>query len=124
MHDGEGLLFSTECNVPVLLHHLVTVRFRPLFRQLAPVNSGGIHTVDAPGFSLHCFESPTGVKFFCTSNSRPADAFAFLHKAYELYADYVLKVRGARAPAADPGEAPRPSAPARPPAAAEPVLRD
>ena len=62
-------------------------------KQLAPVSSGGIHTVDAPGFSLHCFESPTGVKFFCTSNARAADAFAFLHKAYELYADYVLKVR-------------------------------
>jgi trafficking protein particle complex subunit 4 len=71
--------------------------FAPVFCeivQLAPVNSGGIHTVDAPTFSLHCFESPTGVKFFCTSSSggKAADAFSFLQRTYEFYADYVLKV--------------------------------
>lgn len=62
-------------------------------KQLAPVNSGGIHTVDAPTFSLHCFETPTGVKFFCTSSSgsRAPDAFSFLYKTYEYYADFVLK---------------------------------
>lgn len=29
-------------------------------KQLAPVPSGGITQVDAPGFSLHCYETPTG----------------------------------------------------------------
>ena len=65
-------------------------------KQLAPVPSGGITAVEAPGFALHCFESPTGVKFFCTTRPGAAPAGAapgFLRRVYEAYADYVLKVR-------------------------------
>jgi trafficking protein particle complex subunit 4 len=67
-------------------------------KQLAPVPSGGIASVDAPGFSLHCFESPTGVKFFATARPKvAAEAAAFLRRVYEFYGDYVLKVRVAAA---------------------------
>lgn len=60
-------------------------------KQLAPVPSGGITSVDAPAFSLHCLESPTGHKFFATAKPNTKDVGAFLRKVYEFYADYVLK---------------------------------
>ena len=61
-------------------------------RQVAPVASGGITSIDAANFALHCLESPTGVKFFVTAKPRcEAGANAFLARVYEAYADYVLK---------------------------------
>ena len=60
-------------------------------KQLAPVPSGGITCVQAPAFSLHCLESPTGLKFFATARPETRDVPAFLRKVYEFYADYVLK---------------------------------
>ena len=61
-------------------------------KQLAPVKSGGIVTVEAPTFVLHCFESPTGVKFFVTAKPKTPDVAVFLRRVYEMYADFVLKV--------------------------------
>jgi hypothetical protein len=63
------------------------------------VPSGGIAVLDAPGFSLHCYETPTGVKFFVTAPPRTPDVGGFLRKVYEFYADFVLKV-GAPLPGA------------------------
>jgi len=60
-------------------------------KQLAPVPSGGITSVDAPTFSLHCLESPTGMKFFTTAKPNTRDVHGFLRKVYEFYADFVLK---------------------------------
>lgn len=82
-------------------------------KQLAPVPSGGITSVDAPTFSLYCYTSPTGVEFFVTAKPARAGAAgaaaagssgggggtgdlaaasqAFLRRVYEFYADYVLK---------------------------------
>lgn len=60
-------------------------------KQLAPVASHGIDIVEAPSFSLHCFESPTGVKFFVTAKPRTPDVTSFLRKVYEFYSDCVLK---------------------------------
>jgi hypothetical protein len=62
-------------------------------KQVAPVASSGIVTVDAPGFTLHCYESPTGLKFFVTARPRTPDVALFLKRVYELYADFALKVR-------------------------------
>lgn len=59
--------------------------------QLAPVSSGGINVVDGPQFSLHCYETPTGLKFFVTARPKTQDVTTFLRKVYELYSDYVLK---------------------------------
>jgi len=60
-------------------------------KQLAPVPSGGIQVVEAPTFSLHCLESPTGIKFFVTARPRTPDVPMFLKKVYAFYSDYVLK---------------------------------
>ena len=60
-------------------------------KQLAPVPSGGMQVVEAPAFSLHCLESPTGIKFFVTARPRTPDVPAFLKKVYAFYSDYVLK---------------------------------
>lgn len=61
-------------------------------RQVAPVASGGISVIDCPTFSLYCFESLTGVKFFVTARPRAeSPASAFLARVYEAYADYVCK---------------------------------
>ena len=75
-------------------------------KQLSPLpGSGGIAVVEAPGFSLHCLETPTGLKFFVTALPRGAGGgagggaprpgapavSAFLFAVYRLYADFALK---------------------------------
>lgn len=62
-------------------------------KQLAPVLSGGITSIDAPTFSLYCLETPTGLKLFLTARPKmESTAQAFLGRAYEAYAEYALKV--------------------------------
>jgi hypothetical protein len=75
-------------NPPFASHPL-----HPSLPQLAPVPSGGIQTVDAPSFTLHCLETPTGLKLFVTCKPRMSEGVvpAFLRRVYELYADDVLK---------------------------------
>lgn len=64
-------------------------------KQVSPVHgSGGITSIDAPTFSLHCLETLTGLKLFVTAKPGPraeAAANAFLGKVYEAYGDYVAK---------------------------------
>lgn len=63
-------------------------------KQLAPVVSGGITSIDAPTFSLYCLETLTGLKLFLTARPKmESTAQAFLGRAYEAYAEYALKVR-------------------------------
>ena len=55
-------------------------------KQLAPVASGGMAVVDAPTFSLHCLESPTGADGGAVEGAAatglPASALALsLHSA-------------------------------------------
>ena len=46
-------------------------------KQLSPLpGSGGIAVVEAPAFSLHCLETPTGLKFFVTALPRGSAASA------------------------------------------------
>ena len=60
-------------------------------KQLAPVPSGGLQCVEAPAFTMHCMESPTGIKFFATARPGTRDVPAFLKRVYAFYSDYVLK---------------------------------
>lgn len=61
-------------------------------KQLAPVVSGGITSIDAPTFSLYCLETLTGLKLFLTARPKmESTAQAFLGRAYEAYAEYALK---------------------------------
>ena len=47
--------------------------------------------MEADTFTLSCFQTLTGLKFFVTADVGAADLKSFLHGVYELYADYVLK---------------------------------
>jgi hypothetical protein len=61
--------------------------------QLAPVPSSGIESMETDSFVLHCFQTPTGVKFIVSARPGARRLEEFLRKVYELYADFVLKVR-------------------------------
>lgn len=75
------------------------VSLHTIAKQLAPVQSGGIQVVESSAFSLHCLETPTGLKFFVTAAPKSQQAprpsaqivSAFLKEAYRLYADFALK---------------------------------
>ena len=61
--------------------------------QIAPVISMGIETLETDTFKLHCFQSLTGAKFVVTATLGTNELEILLHSVYEIYADYVLKVR-------------------------------
>ena len=61
--------------------------------QIAPVISLGIETLETDTFKLHCFQSLTGAKFVVTATPGTNELEILLHSVYEIYADYVLKVK-------------------------------
>ncbi|XP_037957843.1 trafficking protein particle complex subunit 4 [Teleopsis dalmanni] len=69
--------------------------FYPLFAiasQLSPEpKSSGIELLESDTFTLHCFQTLTGVKFIVVSEVGLGSMDMLLRKIYELYADYVLK---------------------------------
>ncbi|XP_068159716.1 trafficking protein particle complex subunit 4 [Drosophila tropicalis] len=69
--------------------------FYPLFAiasQLSPEpKSSGIELLEADTFTLHCFQTLTGVKFIVISETGLNGMDLLLRKVYELYSDYVLK---------------------------------
>ena len=61
-------------------------------QQISPTGrGGGIVELEASGFSLRCFQSATGLKFFCTCAPGTQQVAVFLKQVHELYADWVLK---------------------------------
>ena len=93
-----GLIYSKELSSGARLNGneylLLASTFHSLHaisKQLAPVPSGGLQSVEAPAFTMHCMESPTGVKFFVTARPGTRDVPAFLKRVYALYSDFVLK---------------------------------
>lgn len=69
--------------------------FYPLFAiasQLSPEpKSSGIEVLEADTFTLHCFQTLTGVKFIVISETGFIGMDILLRKIYELYSDYALK---------------------------------
>lgn len=69
--------------------------FYPLFAiasQLSPEpKSSGIEVLEADTFTLHCFQTLTGVKFIVISETGLNGMDILLRKIYELYSDYALK---------------------------------
>ncbi|KAL5280632.1 TRAPPC4 family protein [Megaselia abdita] len=60
--------------------------------QLSPeLKSSGIEILEADTFTLHCFQTKTGVKFIIISEVGVHGMDILLKKIYELYADYALK---------------------------------
>jgi trafficking protein particle complex subunit 4 len=60
--------------------------------QVAPVRCSGIDSIDSDGCKLNCFSSKTGMKIVVISTLN-FDAESFLLGIYELYTDFVMKVR-------------------------------
>lgn len=60
--------------------------------KLSPVeNSSGIETIEAESFKLHCYQTPTGIKFLVLTDPRQQNMDALLRKIYKLYADFAMK---------------------------------
>ena len=62
-----------------------------LARQAAPVESGGILSLEASTFSLRCLSTLTGMKFMIFAAPGAPALHDVLRHIYVLYADYVLK---------------------------------
>jgi hypothetical protein len=60
--------------------------------QIAPIVCLGIENLETDTFTLQCFQTLTGIKFFVTASPGTQDLEGFLRGVYDLYADYVLKV--------------------------------
>ena len=63
--------------------------------QVAPVASAGIESLQMGDYKLQCYQTLTGIKFVLTADSLTlsSELQQALQVIYELYADYVLKVR-------------------------------
>lgn len=61
--------------------------------QIAPVVSSGIERMETDTFVLQCLQTLTGAKFVVTASPTAENLDALLQGIYELYSDYVLKVR-------------------------------
>ncbi|KAL5264800.1 hypothetical protein ACHWQZ_G005760 [Mnemiopsis leidyi] len=60
--------------------------------KISPVEgSSGIQQLVTDEFSLHCFQTITGVKFFVIVDHKQTACEPLLHRIYELYTDFVLK---------------------------------
>jgi len=61
-------------------------------QQLSPAKgSSGMELLEADGFVLQSFDTPTGVKFFVTAEPDAKNLDLVLREVYTHYADFVLK---------------------------------
>ncbi|KAJ2790484.1 hypothetical protein H4R20_007009 [Coemansia guatemalensis] len=70
--------------------HALASRISPALKGSA-ARDLGIQTIDTKGFRLHCFQTPTGIKFIAVADLMHASLADVLSKAYRLYCDYALK---------------------------------
>eukprot|EP01116_Phalansterium_solitarium_P000353 TRINITY_DN10227_c0_g1_i1.p2 TRINITY_DN10227_c0_g1~~TRINITY_DN10227_c0_g1_i1.p2 ORF type:complete len:142 (+),score=58.60 TRINITY_DN10227_c0_g1_i1:82-507(+) len=65
--------------------------------ELSPVpgptggSSSGMQVLESDTFRLQCFQTPTGIKFYMTTDLGMTNAENLLKTCYELYTDYVVK---------------------------------
>lgn len=63
-----------------------------IMKQLSPSRgSSQMLELEADGFVLHSFDTPTGLKFFITADPDSPRLDEVLRQVYILYADFVLK---------------------------------
>ena len=99
VNKSGGLIFQRDFGGAAKLDTNDTLRLASIWHslhaiacQLSPrTGCGGIVQLTADNFDLHCFQAPTGTKFFITAPPRTLGAAPLLRVVYELYADYVLK---------------------------------
>jgi trafficking protein particle complex subunit 4 len=61
-------------------------------QQISPTGKGGgILELETSSFSLKCYQTPTGIKIFCTCTPGTPNVPQYLRQIHELYADWVLK---------------------------------
>ncbi|KAJ2162723.1 hypothetical protein GGF46_000448 [Coemansia sp. RSA 552] len=70
--------------------HALASRISPVPRS-GTVRDTGIQTIDTKNFRLHCFQTPTGIKFIAATDLLQTSLVDVLTKAYRLYCDYALK---------------------------------
>jgi Sybindin-like family len=77
------------------VHHLNYILLMSMLclPQVAPLVSSGIERLETDTFKLHSLQTLTGAKFVITAQLDTSDLEHVLQGIYELYTDYVLKVR-------------------------------
>lgn len=99
VNKSGGLIFQRDFGEAAKLDTNDTLRVASIWHslhaisaQLSPVaGCDGIQLLSCSAFDLHCFQAPTGTKFFVTAPPRSLGSAPLLRVVYELYADYVLK---------------------------------
>ncbi|KAJ1734257.1 hypothetical protein LPJ61_001161 [Coemansia biformis] len=71
--------------------HALASRVSPALKGRAATRDRGVQYIDTKGLRLHCFQTPTGLKFIAVTDPLHAGLTDVLAKAYKLYCDYALK---------------------------------
>ena len=99
VNKSGGLIFQRDFGGGAKLDTNDTLRLASIWHSLHAISAqlsprpgcGGIELLETDTFDLHCFQAPTGTKFFVTSAPHALGAAPLLRVVYELYADFVLK---------------------------------
>ncbi|KAJ2808476.1 hypothetical protein H4S07_003414 [Coemansia furcata] len=70
--------------------HALASRISPAPKRDS-VKDTGIQSIDTKNFRIHCYQTPTGIKFIAVTDLLQTKLSGALNKAYTLYCDYALK---------------------------------
>ncbi|KAJ2763444.1 hypothetical protein IWQ57_005559 [Coemansia nantahalensis] len=70
--------------------HALASRVSPALKGGA-ARDMGIQSIDTKGFRLHCYQTPTGLKFLAVTDLLRTSLADVLARVYRLYCDYALK---------------------------------
>ncbi|KAJ2491434.1 hypothetical protein IWW37_002318 [Coemansia sp. RSA 2050] len=70
--------------------HTLASRISPAPKRDS-VKDLGIQSIDTKNFRIHCYQTPTGIKFIAVTDLLQTKLSSALNKAYILYCDYALK---------------------------------
>ncbi|KAJ1964691.1 hypothetical protein GGI12_001260 [Dipsacomyces acuminosporus] len=70
--------------------HALASRISPAAKS-ETTRDTGIQTIDTERFRIHCFQSPTGIKFLAVTDPMHSSLAALLNRVYCTYSDYALK---------------------------------
>ncbi|KAJ2698569.1 hypothetical protein FB645_005595 [Coemansia sp. IMI 203386] len=71
--------------------HVLASRISPATKGNYSAKDSGIQTIDTKNFRIHCYQTPTGIKFMAASDLLETKLTDILVKMYGLYSDYALK---------------------------------
>ncbi|KAJ2781424.1 hypothetical protein H4R18_002901 [Coemansia javaensis] len=70
--------------------HALAARVSPALKPGA-TRDLGIQSIDTKSFRVHCYQTPTGIKFIAVTDLLRTSLADVLARTYRLYCDYVLK---------------------------------